>query len=172
MDRCTSALINPSWRAWLSNVERLAPEKLHVTYLPGCTPDDLDFPRRYTLTHSDRTGELYLSIGTEYNRKQISGLYTRLMRDEVIAELITDEKGPEFRIYCHVSGGFVIGTAGWRYDIFHRELRLVLEALRCGDNALFQHNRELDNAPVKVLFRSKDRRFAKVEDWGVMGDYR
>ena len=68
-------------------MKRLNPEKLHVTYLGGTTPEKLTLPRRYTLTHSDRTGELFLSIGREYDTKQTSRLYTRLMRDEVLAEL-------------------------------------------------------------------------------------
>ena len=43
--------------------------------------DSPQTPRKYTLTHSDRTGRLFLTIDKEYNEQQISGLYTRLMRD-------------------------------------------------------------------------------------------
>jgi len=153
-------------------MERLHTEKLHVTFSGGSTPEDLVLPRRYTLTHSDRTGELFLSIDNQYNKKQISGLYTRLMRDEVLAELILHENSPLFRIYCHVSGGLVIGTAGWRYNIFKAEMRLVLEALRYGDRALFKRHPELDDAPVKVHFRSSDSRYDKIETRGAMADYR
>lgn len=39
-------------------------------------------PRAYTLTHSDRTGDLFLSIGPKHDEAQVAGLYTRLMRDE------------------------------------------------------------------------------------------
>jgi hypothetical protein len=49
--------------------------------------------RCYTLTHSDTTGELFLTIGPDFDRAQISGLYTRLMRDEVLAEWREDEDG-------------------------------------------------------------------------------
>ena len=152
-------------------MKRLNPEKLHVSFLNGTTAGDVAIPRRYTLTHSDRTGELFLSIGNEYNRKQVSGLYTRLMRDEVLAELTSDEGSPEFRIYCHVSGGFVIGTARWRYNIFRQELQLVLEALRYGDRALFIDNPELDKIPVMVHFRSKDKKYDKTENYGTMANY-
>lgn len=152
-------------------MERLQPEKLHVTFSGGSISEKLVFPRRYTLTHSDRTGELFLTIDNHYNKKQTSGLYTRLMRDEVLAELVLYENSPLFRIYCHVSGGFVIGTAGWRYNIFQKEMMLVLEALRYGDRVLFERYPELDDAPVTVHFKSTDSRYDKIETWGTMVDY-
>jgi hypothetical protein len=152
-------------------MKRLNPDKLHVTYLTDTTPESLTIPRRYTLTHSDITGELYLSIGNQYNTKQISGLYTRLMRDEVLAEF-AEEDGLVFRVHCHVSGGFVLGTAKWRYNIFQSELPLVLAALRYGDRILFEQNPKLDNTPVVIHFRSTVSRFDKVENWGTMADYR
>jgi len=153
-------------------MERLNPKKLHVTYLTGTTPENLNLPRRYTLTHSDITGELFLSIGNQYDTKQISKLYTRLMRDEVLAEFASEEDSLVFRAYCHVSGGFVFGTAKWRYNIFHSELPLVLEAIRYGDRALFEENPKLDNAPIFIHFKSTNSRFDKVENWGTMADYR
>jgi len=150
---------------------RLNPGKLHVTYLTDTTPESLTLPRRYTLTHSDITGQLFLSIGNEYDTKQISGLYTRLMRDEVLAEF-AEGNGLVFRVYCHVSGGFVLGTAKLRYNIFRSELPLALEALRYGDRVLFEQNPKLDNTPVVIHFRSTVSRFDKVENWGTMADYR
>ena len=149
---------------------RLA-EKLHVTYLAGTTSEELILPRRYTLTHSDTTGELFLSIGSEYNIKQISRLYTKLMRDEVLAELVINEGNMAFRVYCHVSGGFVFGTASWRYNIFRSELPLALEAIRNGDRTLFELNPKLDNAPVYIHFKSTNPRFNNVEQLGIMADY-
>lgn len=138
----------------------------------GTSPGQLVLPRRYTLTHSDITGELFLSIGTEYNTRETSKLYTRLMRDEVLAELINNGAGYIYRIYCHVSGGFSLGTSGWRYRIFQSELPLVLEAIRYGDKSLFEHNPELDNADIRVHMQSNNRRFNKVENWGIMFKYR
>ena len=153
-------------------MERLNPRKLRVTYLTGTTPETLDLPRRYTLTHSDITGKLFLSIGNQYDTKQISRLYTRLMRDEVLAEFAAEEDNLALRVYCHVSGGFVFGTARLRYKIFRSELPLALEAVRYGDRTLFEENPKLDNAPVLVRFQSTVNRFDKVENWGTMADYR
>jgi len=153
-------------------MERLNPDKLHVTYSAGTTPENLILPRHYTLTHSDRTGQLLLSIGDKYETKQVSRLYTRLVRDEVLAEFAKEEDSLVFRVHCHVSGGFVLGTAKWRYNIFRYELPLVLEAIRYGDRTLFEQNPELDNAPVLIHLQSTDSRFDKVENWGSMADYR
>ena len=149
-------------------MQRLNPKKLHITYLTGTTPEQLIVPRRYTLTHSDITGDLFLSIGNDYDTKQISKLYTRLMRDEVLAELLNNGEGFIYRVFCHVSGGFIIGTAKWRYAIFQSELPLALEAIRYGDRALFEYNPELENAVVYIHMQSNDKRFNKVENWGSM----
>jgi Staygreen protein len=150
---------------------RLDPGKLHVRFLHGVTPDEFSLPRRYTLTHSDRTGDLFLSIGKEYDTERISGLYTRLMRDEVIAEFARISSGLEFDVFCHVSGGLVFGGARWRYGIFQAELPLVLEAVRYGDRALFEKNQEKDNTPVVVHFKSANKRFNTTQSWGVLSEY-
>lgn len=118
------------------------------------------------------TGELFLSIVAKYRLKQISGLYTRLMRDEVLAEFSGDGDIPVLRVYCHVSGGVVIGMAGWRYRIFCSEMPLVLEAFRYGDRMLFEQNRQRNNIPIFIHFQSTHSRFNKIEQWGIMGDYR
>ncbi len=151
--------------------QRLQPKKLHTTYVEGVEPTEPIFPRRYTLTHSDRTGELFLTIGTEYNDSQTSGLYTKLMRDEVLAEWKETDKAPALHVYCHVSGGIVFGSASLRYGIFHDELPLVLEALRYGDRALFAAHPQLDHAPIVVHFASTVPRYNVTERWGVPADY-
>jgi hypothetical protein len=150
---------------------RLDPDKLHVTYLSGASPDDVMLPRRYTLTHSDFSGDLFLSVGKRYDKKRISSLYTRLMRDEVIAELTMEGECPVIRVCCHVSGGLVFGPASWRYNIFRSELPLVLEAIRYGDKALFEKNPDLDKTPVFIHFQSTNPKFNKIERWGIMQDY-
>jgi hypothetical protein len=151
---------------------RLEPGKLHVEFGPGAEPAGPESPRRYTLTHSDITGELYLTIAGEYNRDQVAGLYTLLMRDEVLAEWRDDGDGMALHVYCHVSGGLVLGPAGWRFAIFQRELPLVLEAFRHGDRLLYEAHPELDAAPIRVHFAARQRRYRGLQRWGTPGDYR
>jgi hypothetical protein len=52
-------------------MSRLRPAKLHVRLGGGVTAEWPVTPRCYTLTHSDGTGDLFLTIGREYDRKQI-----------------------------------------------------------------------------------------------------
>lgn len=153
-------------------MKRLNTNKLHVTDLTSTTLETNKLPRRYTLTHSDLTGDLFLTIGDDYDKKQISKLYTGLMRDEVLAEFIKNDNRLEFRVYCHVSGGLILGTAKWRSSIFHLELPLVMEAIRYGDRKLFEIHPNLDQTPIKVYFRSSDSRYNQVENWGVIADYK
>ncbi len=156
----------------LNKMKRLNPEKLTVKYLHKTTPENLIVPRRYTLTHSDRTGNLFLSIGSDYDPKPLSNFYTKFMRDEVLGE-ITNESGQLIsKVYCHVSGGFVLGTAKWRYNIFQSELPLVLEVIRYGDRILFENNDHLDTIPIRIYFHSTNEGFNKIEDWGVLANYR
>lgn len=136
-------------------------------------------PRCYTLTHSDITGDLYLTVGPEYDHLQISGWYTRLMRDEALGEWQQDlpapvdaGQSPGLHVHCHVSGGFVLGSAGLRATIFRRELPLVLEALRYGDRGLYEAWPELDTAVVYVHFHARESRYDLVERWGIVADYR
>ena len=57
------------------------PEKLFVTYTGGVTATEPVIPRSYTLTHSDSTGELFLTIGIYYAWENINP-----KRDEVLGE--------------------------------------------------------------------------------------
>ena len=152
-------------------MSHLNPSRLNVSFTPGATPTGPIRPRFYTLTHSDRTGELFLSIGREHNRPQISGWYTRLLRDEVLADWSIDQRVRALHVHCHVSGGLVLGTAAWRDAIFRRELPLVLEAFRFGDRGLYETIPELDRAPIRVHFHASQPRFDRVEHWGSPADY-
>jgi hypothetical protein len=149
---------------------RLHPEKLDVNLRVDIDRGTFDLPRRYTLTHSDSTGELYLTIGREFDKKQISGFYTRFMRDEVLAEWKSEENIPSLHVYCHVGGGLIFGRSNWRESIFRRELPLVLETIRYGDGKLFDINRELDGSRILVHLRNSGDE--QIEDWGTPHDYR
>ena len=152
-------------------MKRLQPAKLHVQLASGTRVEGPVTPRRYTLTHSDASGDLYLAIGPAYDEAQVSGWYTRLMRDEVLAEWRADPAGPALHVHCHVSGGIVIGRAGWRDRILRHELSLVLEVLRYGDRGLYASHPDLDEAPVIVHFHAAQARYDRVENWGTPAAY-
>jgi hypothetical protein len=155
------------------------PSKLSVQYLPGATASSWNSSRssnnasaithtvsstgwsqtpdtrRYTLTHNDVTGALQLSIGADYNQRQVQGFYTRILRDEITAEWYFTAAGAalptagssavsgngtsaaasaaaaaaapaELHIYCHVSGEERwLAPPQLRNFIFRREMTLV-----------------------------------------------
>jgi hypothetical protein len=156
-------------------LKRLRPQKLHVSFANDANAEGPIHPRCYTMTHSDRTGDLYLTIGPAHDLEQIAGWYTRFMRDETLAEWRTGQDGPSLHVHCHVCGGLAFGTARLRDRIFRRVLPLVLEALRYGDRALYDAHPELDQAPIRVHFHARlarwRTRYDRVESWGIPADY-
>jgi hypothetical protein len=144
------------------------PKKLHVNFDEQLETQDADLPRCYTLTHSDRTGDLFLTIAPDYDHQQISGWYTRVMRDEVLGKWAKDD-GLALHIHCHVSGGFVLGPAKWRASIFRQHLPMVLGAICYGDREFIEHDVAFLNVPIKVHFHAKQPELDNVEDWGRVG---
>jgi len=152
-----------------NKMKSLSPEKLHVKYLNSLTEELTLIPRRYTLTHSDRTGDLFLTIGADYDKKQLEGWQTRSMRDEVLAEWQLEDQQYSLHVFCRVSGG--LGPIKYRDAIFRRELPLVLEVIRYGDQKLFNRYPHLDNVSIWVHFLSKKPKYNCVECWGIPNDY-
>ncbi len=152
-------------------MSRLKPNKLHVRYLEGATPAGPIVPRKYTLTHSDRTGDLFLTVGPDYDRKQISGWYTRWMRDEVLGEWVRTDTGYTLCVDVHVSGGKALGTAKWRNGILHKEMPLVLEAIAYAERNILQTRPELKKAEIQVHFHSNKKKFDTIETWDTIGHY-
>ena len=151
-------------------MSRLIPEKLEVIIKGDITETGPIIPRRYTLTHSDATGKLTLTIGSQHDPKQISGWYTRLMRDEVLAEWIKRDSLCSLDVYCHVSGGLIFGGSSMRESIFLNEMPLVLEALRFGDRLLFDRHVELDDAVIRIHLQRSSKDY-RVVDMGSPRDY-
>jgi hypothetical protein len=149
---------------------QLKTSRLRIQFIDGANETGVLRPRAYTLTHSDVTGELFLSIGKEINFPQIEGIYTRHMRDEVLAEWELS-KPATLQVFCHVSGGLVFGTARMRYSIFRYHMPMVLEAFCYGDRILLKEYPELAKGRVVVHFISRQKRYNQDEAWGVLEDY-
>jgi len=145
--------------------------KLHVRFAGGMQRAGALVPRRYTLTHSDRTGDLFLTIGPEYDRQALGGMQVRLERDEVLGEWIRGDEGPRLELRMAAQGGLpLFGTGSVRRRIFLRHRPLVLAAIRYGDRAFAAAHPELEQAPVVARFRWRDRR-DDCEAWGRWGDW-
>jgi hypothetical protein len=148
-------------------LNKFNPEKLFVQYMDGVSPAGPVIPRRYTLTHSDVTGELFLTIGIRYALYRINA-----MRDEVLGEWSSNGSIPYVAIYVHIDQGeYTRDMAAKRNEIFRRELPLALTALRYGDRFMFDAYPYLDRAPIIVSFMSSYPQYSARENWGTFHDY-
>ena len=145
-------------------MRELNPNVLHVTYSGDIEVNHFSLPRRYTLTHSDRTGHMFLGIGRQFSKKQISGFYTRFMRDEVLAEWRQAGENYRLHVFCHVSGGLVFGSARMRLAIFKQHMRW-------GDREIYSACPGLDGSRVIVHFCSKDPKIDRTQDYGPTSDF-
>lgn len=147
-------------------LKKLKPEKLSVEFRQGVTETQPIIPRRYTLTHSDITGELFLTLGLRYAYDKIN-----IMRDEVLGEWFIINNKPIFSVDVHVDGkpGYI--NSAIRNKILIRELPLALQAIRYGDRAFFKAHPELDKTPIMIHFNSKYPYFNRIEYWGTLSDY-
>lgn len=148
-------------------MKRLNPDKLYVEFGTDVTVTEPVIGRKYTLTHSDTTGDLFLSIGIQFAYDKINA-----MRDEVLAEWRMNNEFPFLYVYVYVDGQFGAEAAAVRDKVFRRELPLALEAIRYGDRKFFAFNSDLDNAPIWVHFDSTDPKYNRFENWGTPEDYK
>lgn len=147
-------------------MSRFDPTKLHVEYV-GVTSTEPIIPRRYTLTHSDITADLYLTLSLDFAYWKLTA-----MRDEVLGEWMLNDENYIYNVYLYVDGIFTSELKAIRDAVFRRELPLALEAVRYGDNEFFNAHPELDYVPIIVYFLSTDPMFNKVENWGTFSDYK
>ena len=146
---------------------KFQPSKLNVDYKGNVGIKEPIIPRKYTLTHSDETGELFLSIGNNYDLDQINyGI-----RDEVLGCWGKDDKYYLF-ITLELDNGEDLTNTIKRDKIFREEIPLALMAIVYGDSIFLENNRELYEAPVRVKFNSKVSEYDTLEEWGRVKDYK
>lgn len=148
-------------------LEKLNPEKLSIEFREGVTANSPLLGRKYTLTHSDITGDLFLTIGLNYALDKINK-----MRDEVLGEWNRKNNRYVLNIYVYLDGKFGLINAAVRNFIFRKELPLALEAIVYGDRELLNFNKELYNSNIIVHFISTIPYYNKVEVWGKVEDYK
>lgn len=122
--------------------------------------------RTYTMTHSDETGDLYVTIGTKYAKDK-----TNELRDEVYLKWITMNNKPLLHGEVLVDGEGVTGNSGIRNNIFRREMPLALQAIYFADEPFFDANPSLKSTPVLIDFKSSDAKYNKLYSYGVIGNY-
>ncbi|WP_409270233.1 staygreen family protein [Neobacillus sp. SCS-31] len=140
---------------------------LTVTYIAPITPFRPLEGRKYTLSHSDTTGKLFLTIGPEYSYST-----TTVAKDEVFAEWV--QSMGEYSLYgrVHVSSGeFDEQQSGVRFMIFKKEMDLALTAIVYGDQVFYKSFPWLLDAPIYIQFDSIYPEFKKVLYYGTPRQY-
>lgn len=145
------------------------PNKLTINLIPPATSSHPVNGRKYTLTHSDSTAELFLDIGYVYNYKSINPQ----MRDEVLAEWKKDSHSC-FRLigWAYVDGGeFSQKVAGNRFNIFKKEMDTALKGIIYGDRPLFTNYPFLLDAPLYIHYLSTFPQFQQIAYLGTPRTY-
>jgi hypothetical protein len=148
-------------------VRELNPQKIFVQYRDIMKPYAPVMGRKYTITHSDTTAELFVFVAENYAEDQI----TR-MRDEVRVAWEKNTNGLALIGSVLVDGEGVIGNAYIRNSIFYNEMPTALQALRKADRFLFDNEPNLDNSPIYIYFISSNPAYNKIYDFGVIGNYK
>lgn len=147
-------------------MSKFNPESLTVEFMDNVSETEPIIPRKYTLTHSDITAELFLTIGADYAYDKLNK-----MRDEVLGEWVNVEDNMQYNVYLHVDGEDGRRMEKIRDSIFRRELPLALQAIRYGDREFFKVHPQMDYLPIIVHFISVDPEYNKTENWGTFADY-
>lgn len=147
--------------------QELEEGKIFTQYRGNMNPYGPVKGRKYTVTHSDTTAELYVFIAREFAEDQITQ-----MRDEV--RLFWDKERGILSL-----GGMVLvddcklrESAAIRNKIFYNEMPKALQALRQADRFIFEQYRFLDRAQVTIHFISTIPEYDRLYHFGCIGDYR
>ncbi|MBM4763457.1 staygreen family protein [Bacillus sp. B15-48] len=149
-------------------MNKFNPDKLYVKYSPPMNGFGPIEGRKYTLTHSDETGELYLTIGRKYDYVE----FDQKLRDEVLGEWKTRDGEYMLLGKVYISGGeFDEKFAKVRYLIFKKELELALTAIIYGDRNLFLHYPWLLDSSIYIQFESIYPEYDQILYYGTPRQY-
>lgn len=136
------------------------PRKLKVCYDDNCDDDGPIKGRKYSLSHSDETGFLFLTVGKRFYYPDNQTVLAELRRINCIDVL---------DVYVQLDNEKEIESTKIRDKIFRRELPLALKAIIYGDKQFFINNKLLD-AFIRIRFQSNHKQFNTVEQWGKVGN--
>lgn len=148
-------------------MRELNPQKIFIQYRDIIKPYDPVIGRKYTITHSDTTAELFVFVAEYYAEDQISS-----MRDEVMVAWEQNKGSLALIGYVIVDGYGIQGNADLRNEVFYNQMPTALQALRGGDRFLFDKYPNLDHTPVFIHFISSNLAYNKIYNFGAIGRYK
>lgn len=146
----------------------LNPQKVFAQYRDIMTPYNPIIDRKYTITHSDTTAELFVFIAEDFAEDQITNL-----RDEVRIAWQQNKNKLILMGSVLIDGDGIVGNSELRNNIFYDEMPIALQALRQADRFLFDENPKLDSTPVLIHFVSNNMpSYDQIYSFGTIGDYK
>lgn len=149
------------------HMRQLNPKKVFAQYRDVIKPYEPILGRKYTITHSDTTAELFVFISENYAEDQV----TR-MHDEVKIAWQQNESSLALIGSVDVDGKGLLSNPTIRSKIFYDEMPTALQALRHADRFLFDTNPSLDGAPVIIHCISSNPGYDKTYNFGAIGKYK
>lgn len=145
------------------------PEKLFVRIMPPADSSQPINRRKYTLTHSDTTAQIFLDIGYVYNDEAIN----KTMRDEVLAEWRrTGYGGFNLIGKAYVDDGeFSQDAAKLRLNTFKKEMDTAITAMVYGDLPFLSRYPALLDAPICIQYESSFPQFKQAYYYGTARKY-
>ena len=145
---------------------RFSPDKLETIFIEPITLYGPIKDRKYTLTHSDNTGVMFLTIANKYDYCAIN--YD--LRDEILGTWKTYDNSYNLFFYAYI-GDLDYLDALYRYNIFKSHMNSALQAIIYGDRELLNKHKELLNTPIYIKFDSSIPIFNNYEFYGYVNDY-
>lgn len=142
------------------------PDMLETTFVKPITMYNPIKGRKYTLTHSDDTGIMFLTIANEYNYSAIN----QVLRDELLGTWKIYNNRFKLFFYAYV-GDSDYFTCLTKYKAFKYHMNLALQAIIYGDKELIKKYPELINCPIYIKFDSFIPMFNNYEFYGYVKDY-
>ncbi|GAA0783436.1 staygreen family protein [Hathewaya limosa] len=142
-------------------------DKVNIFYEKGTKDICPIIPRRYTLTHSDKTGDLFITIGSNFATQNID----LKQRDEVLAKWAHINDQYIFCVYVLVDNENLKNSAEKRNKIFREELPLAIKGLAYADKELFITYPYLNSSPIYVYFHSTREDLNRIEFSGHFYDF-
>ncbi|MEG1481326.1 staygreen family protein [Clostridium sp.] len=148
-------------------MEVINPQKVFTEYRDKVTKVSPIKGRKYTMTHSDETADLFVTVGLNYAEDKVSKI-----RDEVRLEWVEEEGKLILYGEVLIDGEGISGNERIRNNIFMKEMPLALQSVRYGDRELFENNEHLDCAIILIHFKSDIPKYDRVCNFGSMEMYR
>ena len=151
-----------------TNQHRLNPLLFPITYETAEIITSLGSQRKYTSTHNDVTREIYLNIGTKYDKRLLDSEEVIKDQTQIVGKWVVKDNKHEIHLKVLVNTE-KNPQAQIRNEIFCRELGVVLEGIALAETGLLKIHQGLASTKIFIHFRSIDPKYNRVEYWHRLG---